>query len=425
VLSDDRQGRDEAGGDTDATAGDAARVAAGADGRAHRGGLTGAQPLVLHLATIDTSIRYLLLPQLLALKQAGYNVAAASNPGPGTAAAEEAGIPFLPIRIDRKLLSLNHLRTVVQLTRLLRSRHVYLLHVHTPVAAALGRVAAWLARTPVVFYTAHGFYFHEHLPRRYHLPLVAVERLLGRAADHLFCQSSEDYATALQTHIARDGNASRLGNGVDVEFFARAAEKRESVRRELGLGTKPVVAFTGRFVHEKGIAELLEATALVRSEHPDLRLLIIGGSLPSDRDPAESDLAMLVEKLGLRETLVATGFSDRVADYLAAADIFTLPSYREGMPRSILEAMAAGLPVVATNIRGCREEVVDGETGYLVPVRDARRLAERIARLVEDRALRASMGAAGRRRARELFDERLVFERLLAVYRRYLPPGSA
>ncbi|NLG65402.1 MAG: glycosyltransferase family 4 protein, partial [Actinobacteria bacterium] len=158
---------------------------------------------------------------------------------------------------------------------------------------------------------------------------------------------------------------------------------------------------------------------------PDVRLLIIGGSLPSDRDPAEAQLAEMVDGLGLHDAIVTTGFTDRVAEYLSAADVFVLPSYREGMPRSILEAMALGLPVVATNIRGCREEVVDGDTGFLVPVRDSAALADRIGRLIDDPGLRRRMGAAGQARARELFDERLVFERLLGVYKQYLPLESA
>jgi glycosyltransferase involved in cell wall biosynthesis len=397
---------------------------------------------VLHLATVDVSVRYLLLPQLLALKAAGYNVAAACNPGPGTVAAEEADLPFFPVPMERRLLALGHLRTVWRLVRLLRAQDVRLLHVHTPVAAALGRVAAWLARTPVVFYTAHGFYFHERMAARYRKPLVAVEWLLGRITDHLFTQSAEDLETARRHGVATAERSSYLGNGVDVEEFARATAQREAVRRELGLGAGPgaagpgaadpgaadpgaadpaVVAFTGRFVREKGIAELLEAVARVRGRRPDVRLLIIGGSLPSDRDPAEADLAALVSRLGISEAIITTGFTDRVAGYLSAADIFVLPSYREGMPRSILEAMAAGLPVVATDIRGCREEVVDGTTGYLIPVKDAGALADAIGRLVDEPELRARMGAAGQARARELFDERLVFERLLAVYKRFLP----
>lgn len=379
------------------------------------------RPLVVHLATIDVTVRHLLLPQLLFLQDAGYRVAAASNPGPGVKVVEEAGIPFFPIRIDRSLVSPHHPATVLQLARFLRTHHVHLLHVHTPVAAALGRVAAWLAGTPLVFYTAHGFYFHEHLPPRYRVPLVAIERALGRLTDHLFTQSAEDYATAVETEIAPAAHATVLGNGIDVNLFVEAAGQRETVRRELKVGDEPLVAFTGRFVHEKGIDELLQAVARLRQKRPEVRLLIIGGSLPSDRDPVEGDLAARVAGLGLQGAILTTGFTERVADYLSAADIFVLPSYREGMPRSILEAMAAGKPVVASNIRGCREEVVNGVTGFLVPVREVGPLSTALARLADDPDLRTQMGAAGQLRARALFDERLVFTRLLSVYQRYLP----
>jgi glycosyltransferase involved in cell wall biosynthesis len=378
-------------------------------------------PLVLHLATIDSTVRHLLLPQLLFLKKAGYTVAAAGSPGPGAEIVEASGIPFIPVRIDRALVSLHHPFSVLRLVRLLRAHEVQVLHVHTPIAAALGRVAARLAGTPLVLYTAHGFYFHEYLPRRYRGPLILIERMLGRLTHHLLTQSAEDYETALRSGISKPQQTTILGNGVDVDLFLRSAERRETVRRELGLSSEPVVAFTGRFVHEKGLRELLQAMARVRKIHPDIRLLIIGASLPTDRDAAESDLVVQVKQLGLGDAMIATGFTERVPDFLSAADLFVLPSYREGMPRSILEAMAAGKAVVATDIRGCREEVVDGVTGYLVPRRDADRLAAAIRKLLEDPALRARMGSAGQRRAKERFDEKLVFERLLAVYRRYLP----
>jgi glycosyltransferase involved in cell wall biosynthesis len=382
-------------------------------------------PLVVHLATVDVSLGYLLLPQLLRLKKAGYNVAAACSPGPGVETATKVGIPYFPVRMDRSLLSVRHFSTLWRLVRLLRRERVCLLHVHPPVAATLGRVAAWLARTPLVFYTAHGFYFHDDTPARYRVPLVALERLLGKVTDHLFTQSAEDYETAVSAGISSRDAASYLGNGVDVEAFAAAAARRETVRQELGLGDETVVAFTGRFVREKGVAELLGAFGRARQGRSNLTLLIIGGSLPSDRDPAEVTFAALVQRLRLSETIISTGLTDRVADYLSAADIFVLPSYREGMPRSIIEAMAAGKPVVATDIRGCREEVVEGETGFLVPARDTDRLAQAIGRLVDDPALRRRMGAAGQARARDLFDERLVFDRLLAVYEQYLPLAPA
>lgn len=377
--------------------------------------------LVLHLATVDFSVRTLLLPQLVFLQEAGYNVATASNPGPDAKVAEDAGICYLPVPMDRSLITFRHFRSLIELVRLLRRNRVHLLHVHTPVAATLGRVAAKLARTPVVFYTAHGFYFHDATPKRFRVPLVLIERVLGKITNHTFTQSDEDRQTAIEEGIALPDKVSYLGNGVDTEVFAQAAARRDAVREELGVGDRVLVAFTGRFVREKGIAELLEAVSVLRSRGSELLLLIIGGSLPSDRDPAGAHMAQTVAELNIADIITTTGVTKRVPDYLAACDIFVLPSYREGMPRSILEAMAAGKPVVATDIRGCREEVVEGVTGYLVPARDSQRLAEAIGTLAGDEGLRARMGAAGQARAREMFDERLVFQRLLEVYGKYLP----
>ena len=117
----------------------------------------------------------------------------------------------------------------------------------------------------------------------------------------------------------------------------------------------------------------------------------------------------------LRDRVRFSGFTEEIPVLMQLIDIFVLASYREGMPRSIIEAMAAGKPVVASNIRGCREEVVDRETGYLVPVRDARALADRILALVADSELRAALGAAGRRRAEALFDEDEVTARVIAT----------
>jgi glycosyltransferase involved in cell wall biosynthesis len=122
----------------------------------------------------------------------------------------------------------------------------------------------------------------------------------------------------------------------------------------------------------------------------------------------------------LQERFRFTGFTDRVADYLQVMDIFVLPSYREGFPRSVLEAMGCELPVIATNIRGCRESVVDGETGFLVPPRDSSALAGAVGRLLENPDLARSMGAAGRARAVRLYDQRFVQKRFVEVIQNFL-----
>lgn len=386
-----------------------AKAAAGAFPRAR----------VLHLCAIDRTAKILLLPQMTFLRDQGYQVTVSSSPGPAIADVEKEGIGFWPLPVRRRVLSLSNLLVPLRLARYLRREKIDILHVHTPVASALGRVAGRLAGTPAVFYTAHGFFFHDLMPPwkwRFH---VELERLLGRWTDHLFSQSREDHETAIREGIVPASAATWLGNGIDLERFQSAPAYRDSTRAELGFGPNDVViAFTGRLDRVKGVLELLPAFAALARRHPQVRLLLIGTASPQDRDPVQRLVCRYLEDPVVQERTVLTGQTDEVPRYLGAADIFCLPSHREGVPRSIIEAMTAGLPVVACNIRGSREEVVDGETGYIVPVEEPRRLEAALERLVLRPELRRRMGAAGRARAGELYDERRVFDRLLAVYER-------
>ena len=155
---------------------------------------------------------------------------------------------------------------------------------------------------------------------------------------------------------------------------------------------------TGRMVSEKGYPELFKAM-----EEQEAILWAVGERLPSDHNKA-------VKKVDIPDNVRLLGYRTDIADLLRSADIFVLPSHREGMPRSIIEAMMVGLPVIATDIRGSREEVVAGETGILVPVGDVTALREAITRLIADRALADKMGKAGHLRASKIYDESLVIE---------------
>jgi len=164
-------------------------------------------------------------------------------------------------------------------------------------------------------------------------------------------------------------------------------------------------------VAEKGYRELFAAM-----RECDATLWVVGERLKSDRaSPLDHALDAIASDPKLARRIRFLGYRDDVPRLMRAADVFVLPSYREGMPRSIIEAMLSALPVVATDIRGAREEVVAGETGALVPVGDAPALAEALARLIADPALRARQGAAGRARALSLYDERKVIERQLKL----------
>ena len=189
-------------------------------------------------------------------------------------------------------------------------------------------------------------------------------------------------------------------------------------RGKFGLSeSDQVVGFVGRMVGEKGIIELVEAMGTVIKAIPGAKLMMVGDTLDDDRDRGVKEVVRQeISTNGLASKVVFTGFVEDVPEVMSAMDLFVLPSHREGMPRTVIEAMAAGKPVVATDIRGCREEVLEGVTGLLVPVNSPQPLAQAIIKILSNPEMARKMGKAGRKRAEEFFDEDLVLDREIEVY---------
>jgi glycosyltransferase involved in cell wall biosynthesis len=175
-------------------------------------------------------------------------------------------------------------------------------------------------------------------------------------------------------------------------------------------------------VRQKGFPELFAAAERLRSSHPEIVFVVVGGSDPDKADAISSEE---LAAAGRRGRIVFTGSRDDMEDVYRGFDLFVLPSHREGFPRSAMEAAATGLPVIATDIRGCRQVVSHGKTGLLVPLRDPVRLASAIEELVVDSALRRRMGTAGRSKAEGEFDDRAVVSKTLEAYERVLMPATS
>ncbi len=377
---------------------------------------------ILQLCAVDFTAQNFLRPLLRFLEAKGCEVTLACSRGPYFDSLRTEGFRLHEIEIRRSYDVLAHRRSTRRLTEYLRRERFDVIHVHTPIAALIGRIAATHAGLPIRLYTAHGFYFHDAmnpLLRRAH---VALERYGGSMTDFLFTQSEEDRLTAIRERIIAPENIATIGNGIDLQRFSRASitlAEQQALRDKLGIApTDQLIAVIGRLVKEKGYRELFDAMLTVRANDPDVRLLVIGQALESDRGGGKAAFAPQIEQLG--RGVIFAGLRNDVPQLLSLAEVFTLPSWREGMPRSVIEAMAIGLPVVATNIRGCREEVVDGETGYLVPVRNSAELAKRLQQLLYDGENARAFGEAGRRRAESSFDERMVLQRQWQVYERLL-----
>jgi glycosyltransferase involved in cell wall biosynthesis len=364
---------------------------------------------VCQLCAVDFTLKNFLLPLVDGMREEGWNVIAVCSDGPHIEGLLSQGYSIRTIPIARSMNPYLALLSLLRLTRFFQRESFDVLHVHTPVAALLGRIAARLAGIRLVIYTAHGFYFHDHMPRWKRAFFVYLERIGGGLTNLLFCQSEEDAAAAVHERIASESNVFAIGNGVDpARFDPYNVASAASVRRSLGIPIDAfVVGLIGRQVREKGIGEFLEAMISLADRYSHIWVLLAGERLSSDHNQGvEKTFAAAQSALGHR--LITLGNRDDVPELLASMDLFCLPSWREGMPRTIIEAMMMAKPVVATNIRGSREEVVPEQTGLLVRVRSAVDLAASVERFVLDPGLGRCYGNAGRARALRLYSENHV-----------------
>jgi glycosyltransferase involved in cell wall biosynthesis/ribosomal protein S18 acetylase RimI-like enzyme len=382
---------------------------------------------VAHLTTTDLTLRYLLLGQLRRLRDEGYEVTGISAPGPHAAELEAVGVRHLAWRNATRSWNLRaDLRAAVELWSLLRRERFDLVHTHNPKPGVIGRVAARLAGVPVVVNTVHGLYATPEDPFGKRAAVLGLEWLAARCSQLELYQSEEDLRWSRRLRLAPAGRAQLLGNGTDLDRFDPAlvgAGRAAELRRELGLPADAlVVGMVGRLVAEKGYRELFAAARAVRRADPRVRFLAVG---TPDLDKADAITEAELERAGA--DVCFAGWRDDVRDLLAAMDVFVLASWREGMPRSAIEAAAMGRPLVLTDIRGCREVARHEREALLVPPRDSEALAAAVLRLAGDPALRRRLATAARARAVERFGEAAVAQRVVDHYRGLLgggPPGA-
>lgn len=364
---------------------------------------------IIEITNVDFSLRHFLLPLMRGIRARGHDVVGVSADGPLLEVARQEGFRIEPVPLARSLSPFAQARAFLALLRLLRAERPDLVHAHMPISGFLARLAARAAGVPCVAYTCHGFLFNQPGSWRRRAVSLAIEWLGGRLTDIFLTVSTEEASDARRLGICR--YAVAIGNGRDPARFHPDPDARRLLRAGLGVpDDRVVVVIVSRLVRHKGHPELLAAMREAVARGADAEVWVVGERLASDHG---EDLESYFTASGLGARLRRLGYREDIPSILAAADIFALPSHFEGLPMSVIEAMLTGLPVVATDIRGPREQVVDGETGLLVPPAEVPPLAAALARLAHDAALRARMGAAGRERARSLYDEAIVVARTL------------
>ena len=355
--------------------------------------------ILITLAEIGGAQTY--VAQLLPALVDRYEVTVAAwGPGPLREATERAGATYVPLHhVRRALHPVHDLLGLVELYRLCRRVRPAIVHANSSKAGVLGRLAAWLARVPVRVFTVHGWAFKAYHGLASTLYLWA-DRAMRPLTTAIVCVAEGERRIGLERGTCTASRTVVIRNAVADAAAASLA------------GDPPVVLSVGRLKEPKDFSTL--AQALARLDGVPHRALVAGDG--PDRPALEEEIARLGVALEL------PGERDDVPELLAAVDVFVLSSRSEGMPISILEAMAAGLPVVASAVGGVPELVVDGETGVLVPPGDPDALAEALRRLLQDPELRRRLGAGGRERARDEFSLERFRREHLELYERLLAP---
>ena len=339
---------------------------------------------VIQITSVDTMMHNMLEALNKECIQQNIEVVAICEVNNHGQVIENTGVRLIDKKIGRKI-GLSNVFSIFEIIKILKQEKPDIVHTHAPVASVITRIACKLSGIENVIYTAHGFYFHDEMSKLKYNFFFGIEKIMAKFfTKHLFVQSKEDTDLAIKKNFLPENNIDYIGNGIDItdKFNKRnySIQKIKSIKSRLQISDDEVViSFIGRLVEEKGIIDLLKAFELVNNIK--MKLLIIGDLAPGERD---LETVKKIEKYKKNNNIIFTGRREDINDLLIISDIYCLPSYREGMPRSIIEAMAMGNAIIATDIRGCREQVINNSNGYIVPLKSPSEIAKKIIYLTEN-----------------------------------------
>lgn len=370
---------------------------------------------VLHVAGIDMHLR---LPSILKLRERGINVCAA---GSGDSKQfDELGIPFHHYPLSRGASPLADRATRERLGEIMGDVRPDVVHSFSTKPCVLVPPVARAAGVPAVFRTVCGLgylYSSDTLKARLmRVPYLMLHKKASRAASSTIFQNNDDRQLFQSKGIVSQQKSTLIpGSGVDVEALKAQLpthEEREQLRHDLKLDGGPVVIMISRLVKQKGVDHYLESAREVRKEYPDAKFLLVG---PVAGEGGQAVSLKTIESYS--NDVSYLGYRTDIPALLSMADIFVLPSrYREGVPRVLMEAASLGLALVSTNMPGCKDVVIDEETGFLIEPGDQPALTEAITKLVDSPTLCAEMGTRALARINERFEVSRIVDAYLDIY---------
>jgi len=375
---------------------------------------------ILILTTIPMSLATLLKGQAKYLSEFYEVKLVTSNSHINSRITEFEGVEVKTVDMSRKITPFQDLRALYKLYKFILNENPDIVYTFTPKAGLLGMMASFLARVPVRIHNVVGMPLMEANGKKLIL-LKFTERLTYFFSTKIFCNSFglkehiNSNLTSLPITVIGQGSI----NGVDTKYFKNKYNKEEElkIRGEYNiLKDDFVITFIGRIVKDKGINELVESFINLVKKYPNLKLLLVG-DYEEDLNPINKKNKKFIDEF---ESIITVGFKNDIRKFLGITDLFTLPSYREGLPNSLLEAGSFGIPLLATDINGCNEIIENNETGILVKKKDVKSLEEGIEKLIVNKKLYSYIRDNVRDRIIKKYDQNYFWKELKNEFKKVL-----
>lgn len=341
---------------------------------------------VLFIATVESHLLNFHIPYMKYFQSKGCEVHVAAKLGDRKNEFHEIGVQAFNIDFSKKILSVSNLKAYKQLCNLMLQNKYSLIHMHTPIAAFIGRLAAKKTKSKSVLYTAHGFHFYKGAPIINWLIFYPLEKLAAYYTDGLITINREDYEVAKNFKL-RDSNGLFYvpGVGVDINFY-NFIDNDEIInfREYLKLKTDDFLITTiAELNKNKNQLQVIKAIRQInKMGYKNIKYLIVG------EGPYYKKLKNKIEKYNLTENIILYGYSKEVPKIINSSDVIILTSKREGLPKCIMEAMAAGKPVIVTNVRGSRDLIINNENGYIISVNNINQTSKAILEMYNSKTIK-------------------------------------
>ncbi len=356
------------------------------------------------------------------LVEKGYEVDLVSGPSTGPEGSLEKRIldkkiPLITVReLVRQIHPLYDILALVKLIRLFREKKYDVVHTHSAKAGILGRIAAKAAgRKTLVIHSVHGLSFHEYQSGLLNFFYISSEKIAAAFTDHFICVGEVMKEKSLKAGIGKNAQYSVIYSGFDVQPYLDADSRRNDIRKRLGIGEgQQVIGMIGRLYHLKGQEYLMKAFAEIAAKIPETRLLLVGDGI------LRKSLEEYAREKGIEDKVIFTGLvpPETIPGYVSAMDILAHTSLREGLPKAVAQGFAGGKAVVAFDVDGSRELVINGKTGFLIPPRDEGMLKEKLLWLLQNPGESHIMGNKGRERVEDLYPVHKMVERIENIYKK-------